>query len=163
MTNGIRRLCGPIALVAIVTLMGACDTAPVADSGADGCTPTLPGEGFAPPEPYPTAPVQENGVWFGTDDLWTVLAVDGEYAQRKSVWWSTSFPGGAREESPKIHVAWTRLDDVEVIDNGGTGTNAYTDDEGWFMIGGIDPETPGCWMVTATYKGASLSYVYEQR
>ncbi len=30
------------------------------------------------------------------------------------------------------------------------------------MIGGIDPDIPGCWEVTATYKGASMSYVYER-
>lgn len=30
-------------------------------------------------------------------------------------------------------------------------------------MNGIDPEEPGCWEVTATYRGASLSYVYEYR
>jgi hypothetical protein len=28
------------------------------------------------------------------------------------------------------------------------------------MIAGIDPSGSGCWRVTATYKGAELSYVY---
>ena len=44
---------------------------------------------------------------------------------------------------------------------GSPGTNAYTPEDRWFMIAGIDPNTPGCWRVTATYKGATLSYVYE--
>jgi hypothetical protein len=30
------------------------------------------------------------------------------------------------------------------------------------MIAGIDPDEPGCWEVEATYKGASLGYVYEK-
>lgn len=31
------------------------------------------------------------------------------------------------------------------------------------MVNGIDPQEPGCWEVTATYRGATLSYVYEHR
>lgn len=48
------------------------------------------------------------------------------------------------------------------ITNGSMGTNAYTVEDGWFIIGGIDPDVGGCWRVTATYKGASMSYVYER-
>ncbi|MGH8913442.1 MAG: hypothetical protein ACRDZM_02895, partial [Acidimicrobiia bacterium] len=57
-----------------------------------------------------------------------------------------------------------RLDTDEpvVIDNGGKATNAFTPEEGWFMIAGGDPNEPGCWEVEATYKGATLSYVYER-
>ncbi len=40
------------------------------------------------------------------------------------------------------------------------GTNASTFEDGVFMIAGIDPEIPGCWQVTATYRDAELSYVY---
>ncbi|MGH3951108.1 MAG: hypothetical protein ACRDSE_18665 [Pseudonocardiaceae bacterium] len=60
-------------------------------------------------------------------------------------------------------MTWTRLDTDQfvVIDNGGKATNAYTPEEGWFMIAGIDPDQPGCWEVEATYKGASLR-VYEK-
>jgi hypothetical protein len=48
------------------------------------------------------------------------------------------------------------------ITNGSVGTNAFTVEDGWFIIGGIDPDVGGCWRVTATYKGASMSYVYER-
>jgi hypothetical protein len=48
-----------------------------------------------------------------------------------------------------------------VIDNDGKATNAYTPKEGWFIIAGGDPPEPGCWQVEATYKGASLTYVYQ--
>jgi hypothetical protein len=50
-----------------------------------------------------------------------------------------------------------------MVDNDGVATNAFTPEEGCFMIGGIDPEQPGCWVVEASYKGATLTCVYERR
>ncbi|MDE0805659.1 MAG: hypothetical protein OSA99_20345 [Acidimicrobiales bacterium] len=116
--------------------------------------PTLPTTG--PSQNPPTA----QG-WMGTPDLWTALPYSGVHAPRKSVWWSDHFPGGAEEEQPELAVTWTRLDkDRPDISAASPGTNAHTADEGWFMINGIDPREPGCWRVTATYKGNPLSYVY---
>lgn len=119
---------------------------------------------FPPPDPWPSEYPHEGMVWYGSEDLWTALAIDGDHGERKSVWWSVAFPGGVVEEQPDVSVTWTRLDTDQpvVIDNGGQATNAYTSEEGWFMIAGIDPDEPGCWEVEATYKGASLSYVYEK-
>lgn len=118
----------------------------------------VPDEPFVPPDPYPAEPPV--GTWYGTPELWTV--VTDEYVQRKSVWWSVNFPGGAEEEQPPITVGWVRLDDpdAEAHTHDG-GTNAYTAEDGWFMISGIDPPEGGCYEVTATYKGTSLTYVYE--
>lgn len=99
-----------------------------------------------------------DGFWFGTSDLWTILSTG--YHPRKSVWWSDNFPGGRVEQSPPIVVTWKRLDADRPLITETRGTNAFTLDEGWFMIAGIDPEEPGCWQVTARYKGAELSYVY---
>lgn len=144
------------------------------DEGDDGfeCPVTIPPQpGMTAPEPYPPTYPHPGSVWYGTERLWTVLPVDAKYEPRKSVWWSTNFPGGAEEERPNIHVRWTRLsgDERVVIDNGGQGTNAHTAEEGWFMIAGADPTTdatklhrPGCWQVTASYKDATLTYVYER-
>lgn len=119
---------------------------------------------FPAPDPWPREYPGEEMVWYGTDELWTALAVDGDHGGRKSVWWSTNFPGGIEEGQPEVHVTWTRLDTEKpvVIDNGGMATNAYIPDHGWFMIAGIDSDQPGCWEVEATYKGATLSYVYEK-
>jgi hypothetical protein len=112
------------------------------------------------PREYP----HEGMVWYGSEELWTALAIDGDHGERKSVWWSVNFPGGVVEEQPDVSVTWTRLDTEKpvVIDNGGEATNAFTAQDGWFMIAGIDPNQPGCWHVEATYKGATLSYVYEK-
>lgn len=99
--------------------------------------------------------------WVGTADLWTALPYDGTHAPRKSVWWSEHFPGGSVEERPEIGVTWERLDrEAPVIVAEKPGTNAHTGDSGWAMINGLDPASPGCWKVTAEYKGHRLSYVY---
>lgn len=136
------------------------------------CPVTIPPQpGFSPPEPWPDTYPHEGSVWYGNPGLWTVLETDGDYGPRKSVWWSANFPGGAEETWPDLHVTWTHLDTDEevVIDNHGRATNAYTEADGWFMIAGIDPDAatddfgePGCWRVTAEYKGATLSYVYQR-
>ncbi len=125
------------------------------------CIATRPLQpGLTVPPSHPDTPVF--GVWYGTDELWTVLQADAGYLPRKSVWWSRRFPGGVEEEQPEITVTWERLDADETIIAGPPGTNAFTSEEGWFMIAGIDPQTAGCWRVTARYKGAQLSYVYDR-
>jgi hypothetical protein len=121
-------------------------------------------ENFPAPDPWPGEYPHEGDVWYGTEELWTALALDGVHSPRKSVWWSVNFPGGMVEEQPEVFVTWTRLDADEpvVIDNGGKATNAFIPNQGWFMIAGGDPAETGCWEVEATYKGATLSYVYEK-
>ncbi len=123
------------------------------------CVVTVPPEpGLVVPDTHPEEPVF--GVWYGTPDLWTVLETDGSYGPRKSLWWSANFPGGADEERPEVFVTWRRLDRAEpILTDNSAATNAYTAEDGWFMIAGIDPEESGCWEITATYKGATLSYV----
>lgn len=92
------------------------------------------------------------------------MSLDGSYTERKSVWWSVNFPGGIVEESPNILVIWSRLDSPDdAISNDFDGTNAHTPQDGDFMIAGNDPRQSGCWEVYATYKGATLSYVYDRR
>jgi len=121
-------------------------------------------EHFPAPDPWPSEYPHEGMVWYGSEELWTALAIDGDHSPRKSVWWSDNFPGGVVEGEPEVWVTWTGLDTDEptVIDNGGKATNAFTPEEGWFMIAGGDPNEPGCWEVEASYKGANLSYVYEK-
>ena len=137
--------------------------APQADSPLE-CPVTIPQVGFAPPAPYPAEYPHEGLAWYGTKDLWTALDVEGNHTPRKSVWWSVNFLGGPEEEQPEVWVTWRRLDAGEpvVIDNQGKATNAFTAEENWFMIAGIDPREPGCWQVEASYKGVALSYVYQR-
>jgi len=121
-------------------------------------------EHFPAPDPWPSHYPHEGMVWYGSKELWTALAIDGDHSPRKSVWWSVNFPGGVAQGEPEVWVTWSRLDagETTVMDNDGKATNAFTPEEGWFMIAGGDPQEPGCWEVEATYKGATLSYVYEK-
>ncbi len=128
------------------------------------CPATIPPEpGFEPPLPWNPNPSDPETVWFGSADLWTVLDRAG-HTLRKSVWWSANFPGGGEEEMPEVEVIYERLDaDDDPVVSAAPGTNAYTAEDGWFMINGIEPDESGCWRATATYKGAELSYVFENR
>lgn len=151
----------PPATTALPTTLVAATT--LATTTTAACPVTIPAEGgFSPPEPWPADYPHDGMVWFGTDGLWTALSLDGDHDPRKSVWWSANFPGGQEEEQPPLDVVWRRLDGDEVHVHDEDATNAYTVEEGWFMMQGIDPDTAGCWEVTATYKEATLSYVYER-
>jgi hypothetical protein len=165
----------PTLLLGALVLAAGCAPARPADTSTGAtigaastrapCPVTIPDGRFAPPDGYPGAPsrLATGHRWYGSDRLWTVLPVDGGHGERKSVWWSTAFPGGDEEERPPIAVTWTRLDDPDTEPHTqAEGTNAYTVADGWFMIAGIDPDESGCWEVTASYKGATLSYVYER-
>lgn len=132
-------------------------------SAPEACPVTIPDADFVPPPGYPEEPdLEGDSAWYGTPELWTVLDVDGDYhGPRKSVWWSENFQGGSVESEPNITVTWERLDDPEARPiTRSRGTNAYTAQDGWFMIGGIDPDIEGCWKVTASYRGTQLAYVY---
>lgn len=134
-------------------------TTPIDDTGFV-CPVTIPPQpGFTPPDGYPATPVF--GVWYGAEGLWTVLDTDGSYRPRMTVLWSANFLGGIKEERPAVDVTWKNLDATDVsLSNDRLATNAYTQEDGDFMIAGLDPNTPGCWEVAATYKGATLTYVY---
>lgn len=127
----------------------------------DDCPVTIPSLPFTPPEGYPPTPVDPDLVWFGKDELWTALSKDGSYDPRKSVWWSVNFPGGSEEENPPLVVSYRLLNSPRGLTFETTAaTNAYTAEDGWFIIAGIDSQYSGCWEVTAVYKDASLTYVY---
>jgi len=133
-----------------------------ADDAAVGCPVTVPEVGFVPPGPWPRSPEHRDSAWYGTPRLWTVLPHDGGYQPRKSVWWSADFGGGSLEPEPDITVVWERLDAPDLPPITSTrGTNAHTAADGWYMIAGHDPDRPGCWRATASYRGTELSYVYE--
>jgi len=139
------------------------------------CPVTIPPQpGFTPPAPYPETAPFEGHEWYGSDELWTALAVDGELALTKMpLWWSVNFPGAREEPHPDVRISWTRLmsdDETSLIDRAGMTTNGYTSETGWLMMAGAYPRRGtgeasgldvGCWRVEAVYKGATLSYVLE--
>lgn len=136
----------------------------VADGPLSHCPATsVEDGGFVPPDPYPPQPEITGGVWYGSDELWTVVVPDGP-APARSLWWSERYEGGSAEPRPDIEVVYERLDDVGtapiVLDE---ATHVLGDKDSDFIIAGMAPAQPGCWQVTATYRDAELQLVLDSR
>lgn len=159
-----------IVIASVLTaaaILGACSEASTPSISRPGgfvdgvCVPTIVERELVPPEPYPATRESHDLVWFGTSALWTALDLDGTHSvPRKSAWWSERFLGGELEQIPDITVEWQRLDTQGHVVTSTRANNGWTASEGWFMLAGFEPESPGCWKVTATYKGATLSFIY---
>lgn len=139
-----------------------------------GCPVTIPPQpGFVPPSPYPeevpnpNVPEADHRVWYGTEQLWTWLNVEGEVWQglpdddgngkffEKTFWWAESYsPGEGR-----ITVTGRQLDGPGSFEVGGpAGGGSRPWDVGSFMLVGVEIPA-GCWELTGSYRGAELSYV----
>jgi hypothetical protein len=163
-------LAGVVAIAAVFVFAVNRPGAAPAASGPAGpaCVPTKPSPPFVPPSGYPPVPPNSKGVaWFGSAALWTLIDVEGETwlasdlphsaagLTQKTFWWSSRWsPDG--EPTPAITVSGTRLDGAGSFAIG-PGTNAGAD-FGTAMLVGVDIPTPGCWRLTGTYRGESLSY-----
>jgi hypothetical protein len=174
----------PIVAAAItVLLLGACGSASQSSAGpaspspttreVDGCLVTVPPQpGFVPPEPYPQEPGFES-VWYGTPELWTILDRNGAVWRDlpvgkgphaigdKTLWFSESFstaPGEDFSGDANITLTAVDLDESapEVVEEG--GAPSFNEDVKNFILVGLGLPEPGCWEVTARYKGAELSY-----
>ena len=139
-----------------------------AATGDTGCAVTRPEPAFVAPSPYPAAPPPlYESEWYGSEALWTMLDPDGEvwrfpvgpdHLAEKTFWWSVEWPGMRAEPQPGISVVGTRLDAPGTFTSG-PGTNAQRDDFGEALLVGVEIPSAGCWQITASYRGAVLSYV----
>ena len=140
--------------------------APQTEKGAGvpaDCPVTLPGDpDFSPPEPWSAIYPYEGSAWYGTEDLWTALPVEGTWPQlalgEKSWWWSEHFNVKV-EPVPALIVTARRLDGKAPEFQSGAATNGYHPDFHWAMLTGVELPTTGCWEIMGTYGKASLSYV----
>ena len=89
--------------------------------------------------------------------MWTDLPQDANGFGQKTFWWSTLWDFNT-ELQPAIAVAGLRLDGAGRFTTRGLGTNAGAD-FGIAMLIGVDIPAAGCWRLTGTYRGQSLSYV----
>jgi hypothetical protein len=122
-----------------------------------------PAENSAPARP----PAYYDAEWYGTERLWTMLRHGGEVwfdlprdadgLGQKTFWWSADFHV-TDEPQPAISVTGRQLDGFGRFATPAPGTNAGAD-FGSAMLIGVGVPTTGCWEITATYKGATLSYV----
>jgi hypothetical protein len=155
----------PDTTAAVPSTVGTTD-APAATLLASvpaSCPVTVPGyNGFTPSEESPEGPPQSYGlVWYGMPALWTMIPPEGQVWQRphgdKFFWWSENY--GYGEWTPEIALTAVRTDGTgPTVEAGSPGTNGQHPDIGDFMLVGMEIPEPGCWKVTADYKGASLSY-----
>jgi hypothetical protein len=137
----------------------------------DGCLVTIPQQpGFVPPKPYPLQPPDlYQSVWYGSAPLWTMVDPDGEVWQnlpdddddgkltQKTFWWSEAYPA-TEEPYPPITLTGRRLDRPGSFETGGPAGGGFREDIGDFILVGLEIPA-GCWELTATYRGAELSYV----
>jgi hypothetical protein len=173
--------------VGLVTACGAPSSSSIAAANAgrapegshpsrnvDGCQVTVPPQpGFVPPEPYPPEPPLEQ-VWYGSPELWTLLdsgpavwqglpvGEDGHVGD-KTLWFSETFSTAAGEDfsgDADITLTAVHLDGSArtVVQRG--GVPSFNRGIKNFMLVGLTVPEPGCWEVTATYRGAELSYVF---
>jgi VWFA-related protein len=133
------------------------------------CPATVSGAtGFVPPAPYPAPPPFPDVFWHGTPSLWTMLPVNGRwkslprgasgYRQKVFVWRPRY--DGRSEQWPRLTVTGRRLDGAAGPLVAEEATNAHHRDfGGWAMLTAVEVPTHGCWEVTATYGGSSLTFV----
>lgn len=171
-----------IVMAGLVTACGAAsssDLAPASSGQAPepsvtsrdigDCPLTIPPQpGFVPPRPYPEQPPDlYQSVWFGSAALWTMLDPEGEVWEdlpeadgrftEKTFWWSEDYRV-KDEPSPPITLTGRRLDGRGSFEGGGPGGGGFREDIGDFILVGIEIPA-GCWELTATYRGAELSFV----
>ena len=132
---------------------------------------------FAPSRPYTPPPpyaLEEDSqfFWLGTDKLWTALPNTGTWTWRphkfghehevqplteKTFWGSVNF--NWRTEWPvTLKVTGRRLDGPAPPLLTMRSTNAFPGPSA-AMLTGVYVPAPGCWEITAHYKGEKLSYV----
>jgi hypothetical protein len=135
-----------------------------------GCPVTKPTMPFHPPAPaLANPPATYHERWYGTPDLWTMLPSGGQVwtanglpsdpsgaVGNKMFWWSRDW-SASKEPAPAIAVSGLRLDGGGTFGISG-GTNAIAD-FGIAMLVGVEFPSRGCWQVTATYRGHSLTHV----
>ncbi|MBX3061663.1 MAG: hypothetical protein KF726_01735 [Anaerolineae bacterium] len=161
--------CSPLVEVPLAWFIGGYSSASSSALSAtppSDCEVTLPSDPlFVPPADYMPEPAY--GFWYGTDELWTELPLDGVWASlpqqpegyfQKLPFWSDGF-WWLDDPQPSLSVTGRRLDGDAAPAIMSMASGIYAENEGSLMLLGATFPTPGCWQITAEYKGSTLSYV----
>jgi hypothetical protein len=133
-------------------------------ASAQVCHTTLPPDPpFVPPSPYwpSTHPGQ---FWYGSAALWTLLGSREWTNPRGKIpgtllsWWSQDFDW-RKESQPALLVIAKRLDADGPVVSGSNANSAFVTTVRPGMMVGLTIPTAGCWEITGTYRGTSLSFV----
>jgi hypothetical protein len=142
----------------------------VLKESTEACPVTKPpAQPFVPPPPYWTDP-DPNGFWYGTESLWTLLAVQGKWNIRnnplegeggyrtKLTYWRRGFDW-RREPKPELIIIAKRLDQKAPPVAAAPAAAVFVETERSGMMTVIDIPSAGCWELTARYGGHRLRFV----
>jgi len=115
---------------------------------------------FIPPAPYSPAPLGDNAFLVGTHDLWVGVWNQPWQGLRHKVWWWRPGFNGAGEPSPALAILLREVRSNVAFALNTPATNGSFGGESKMLVG-IDFPAPGCWQVTGTYGGHTLSFVTE--
>lgn len=139
------------------------------------CPMTLPIGDFEPPDEYKqgfdpppqaTQPSAEELRWYGSVDLWTALDPDGEVVAeteargefiRRYFLWSVHQEPARDEPTPAVVLTAERVDGEGPTVHSTEATHGFIGSN-LFMITGLVLPRPGCWKVTAEYRGHDLTW-----
>lgn len=151
------------------------DTRPLPTGVPVSCPLTLPTGDFEPPDEYkqgfdqpPQAaqPSAEELRWYGSLDLWTALDPDGEVVQeteargefvRRYFLWSLHQEPPSDEPTPDVVLTAERVDGEGETVRSTEATHGFSGSN-LFMITGLVLPRPGCWSITAEYRGHDLTW-----
>lgn len=92
-----------------------------------------------------------------TDGLWHgLMTADG--IGNKVFFWSRHWDWRT-EHKPELVLSADRLDEHALSVRVTPATNAHAKDIHHAILSGLNVPTPGCWELTADYKGHTVSYV----
>jgi len=141
------------------------------DDVPETCPTTKPYQAslFVPPSPYP-AKAPSGTFWFGTDRLWTGLAVNGAWRGlphytpsdptfRQKLFFYRQGYDWHTEPQPNLTVTGKRLDAPAPPLLSDRANNGWVRPEQPFIVTGINFPTLGCWEITAHYKDDELTFV----
>lgn len=136
----------------------------------ESCPVTVPGDNaFTPASEAPEdPPTVYEVVWSGTPQLWTMVNPRGETSGKrwlhgeKTFWWSENYsPADPGEITVTAEHLNRSAPTIKGSKPGGSGFNPFmlAPTHESVTVVGVELPEPGCWELTAEYKGASLSYV----
>ncbi len=130
---------------------------------------TPPATPFVPPAPYSATPYPDNPdikeFWYGTPALWTFLPDDGTIAglnvsggySFRMIWLSLGYNWQDQSQQP-VSISGVRLDGpsapLKASVNGASSADFHSN-----MLAGIDVPAAGCWKITGSHDGTTLSVV----
>jgi hypothetical protein len=134
------------------------------------CPVTKPSDRpFVPPSPY-TTELCKDTFWFGTNQLWTFLPIDGTWRglphytpsdptfRQKLFWWRQGYDWRT-EPQPKLTVTGRRLDSVSPPLRISGVSPGWQQRDQPFMVVGINFPTLGCWEIKGRYHDDELTFV----